>query len=445
MCVEEFLRLFITALSNLNLYSKSHEGFLKPASKAFSILNELLAGKNEIAVGIINSTFVFENETMPELSEKLMPLIEIFEKKGIERIIFYRGFSESEFKNFIYFFSPKNEIDDIDQFFSEYKIANILIGDIRQNDEGGESEGASLFISDNELVKLCESSIDMVSSGIDDILDGKQCRAGDLKSMITSLMVNMLGRHNEFLKLGAAKRYDIVTFVHLIKVSILAMHLAAKLGFNRDVVQDVGIAGIFHDIGKIYISRKILKKPSRLTEEEFKSIAMHTQIGAEIMLDYTDKLGYLPVVVAYEHHVKENGLGYPNLIGSHKQHIVSKIVAICDVYDALAERRSYKDNFSPDVIYRIMMNGRGEHFNAELLDKFFSIVGIWPVGTIVELANGSVAVVRDVNERFIDKPVVELVEKKGVFLDLSLPENEEYRILKSLNPYEEGKKYIEYI
>ena len=126
---------------------------------------------------------------------------------------------------------------------------------------------------------------------------------------------------------------------------------------------------------------------SILTDKEMTQIKSHTFLGAEILIKYIDSLGYLPALVAFEHHLKYNLGGYPKLKYPKKPSTVSSIVSLCDCYDALRSRRSYKNDYPPEMIYEIMLREKGKGFDPELFDKFFSFIGLYPLGTVVELTN----------------------------------------------------------
>jgi HD-GYP domain-containing protein (c-di-GMP phosphodiesterase class II) len=179
-----------------------------------------------------------------------------------------------------------------------------------------------------------------------------------------------------------------------------------------------------------------------LTEEEFTQVKSHVVVGAEILLKYVETFGMLPVVVAFEHHLKYNMKGYPKISFQEQPHVASLIVTICDVYDALSQKRSYKSDYPPHAIYEIMMKERGETFEPALLDTFFKITGVWPVGTIVKLTDGSIAVVKDENEEDIFAPKVQIVYPHPVaeLTDLKLVK-EKLKIERFLNPLSEGKPF----
>jgi HD-GYP domain-containing protein (c-di-GMP phosphodiesterase class II) len=281
---------------------------------------------------------------------------------------------------------------------------------------------------------------------VEGVLNAQAIDQLSFRFAINNVMEKLIKHHQQLLKLTTLKRYDPGTFVHLINVSILSMFFSSKLGFAKDAVLDIGVAALFHDIGKLYISGKILRKSEGLTEEEFSRIKSHTTLGSALLLQYVDTLGILPVVVSFEHHLKYNLKGYPKLSVPLKPHIASMIVSICDVYDALLERRSYKADYTPDMIYNLMVREKGTSFEPALVDKFFTAVGVWPIGSIVSLSDGRIAVVIEENEDDIMSPKVEVIhpaDKKEI-IDLK-GTKETIKIARFLNPWKEGKEFLHLI
>jgi putative nucleotidyltransferase with HDIG domain len=281
---------------------------------------------------------------------------------------------------------------------------------------------------------------------MDNVLNLDAVDGLDLRFNLLNVMENFIGRHQEIMSLIEVKKKDLLTFIHLLNVSILAMHLASKLGLTKEDVLDVGVAALFHDVGKIYISSKILRKKSSLSEREFTKIKDHTVLGSRILCEYRDSLGHLPAVVAFEHHMRYDLSGYPKVAYEKKPYIASFIVSICDVYDALAQRRTYKKDSPPNEIYKTMTRDKGTLFHPQILDRFFEVVGVWPVGTIVSLNDKSIAVVREINKSDISCPRVEVLSpiQKKRFVDLD-KEKSKFKIKKALNPFGKGKEFIDFI
>ena len=287
-----------------------------------------------------------------------------------------------------------------------------------------------------------ESSVHTVSNALNVVLEKEEVDYLDLRFNILGIMEDFVGRHQELLNLVSVKRRDLVTFVHLLNVTLLAMFFASKLQFTKDDVLDLGIAALYHDVGKLYISLKVIQKESKLSEGEFLQVRNHPLLGARILEGYKDALGILPIVTCYEHHLRYDMTGYPKSPYARKPHPASMMISICDVYDALALKRSYKKDYPPEKIHELMMLEKGKIFEPQLLDKFFSFMGVWPVGTLVSMSDGRVGVVRAENEVDVDRPSVQVIapENAGETVDLAL--RPDVRILASLNPQAEGSQYL---
>lgn len=431
-----------SAMQTAKLYSKDHPLFLETIEKSHKSLKEALEKKTEIVVGMVNEELACEEEIYFDLSRKLRASILYLLDRNIEKIHIHKALTKEELSGFVVLLSSsKNELSkDSQKVLSLHGIRNIKTGKIKDD---------SLFLIEGTedwrvLQKLYESAVDSYVRSVESILNLEEVDYIDLRFNLLNIMESFAGRHQEIMSLIEIKNKDLLTYVHLMNVSILSMHLSAKLGYSKDNVLDLGVAALFHDIGKMYISSKILKKKSKLTEREFSKIKDHAILGARILNEYKDTMGILPALVAFEHHLRYDLTGYPKVTYQKKPSTASYIVSICDVYDALAQRRTYKKDSPPNEIYEIMSKDRDKLFHPEILDRFFEVTGVWPVGTIVSLSDQSIAVVREVNEHDIFRPKVEVISpaEKKRFVDIEM-EKEKINIVAPLNPFGEGKKYLD--
>ena len=440
--IENTFRELIASLQVARLYPQWHPQFKMAVEKAHAALTDALKDRQELVIGIVGEEIAFEKEIFFSLSAMSKPMIAYLKERGIEKIAFYQGIQSEELSKFVAFLTtPKDEIQQqLQEEFSLPGIKNIAVGKIKVSGSSVIKEKAMEAIN---YLSVYENSLDKVTHAAEALLNQEEISPLALRFTMADIMENLLGRHQDFLNLAAVKRYDVRTFIHILNVSILSMFFSSRLGFDKEEIIDMGIAGLFHDIGKLYISKKIIQKPEKLTEEEFSAMKSHVIIGAEVLLKYADGLGILPAVVSFEHHLKYNQTGYPKLSFSVKPHIASLIVCICDVYDALSQRRGYKRDYPPEMIYELMLKEKGTTFDPELLEEFFKVTGVWPVGTIVSLSDARVAVVREENEDDIFSPKVEIIipkEQKEI-IDLRLLK-ERLKIERSLNPLTEGKAYL---
>jgi HD-GYP domain-containing protein (c-di-GMP phosphodiesterase class II) len=185
--------------------------------------------------------------------------------------------------------------------------------------------------------------------------------------------VATIGREMGILKLlSPVKSYSNYTYVHSINVSILSIFQAETLDMSGKLVHDIGLAALLHDMGKLFIPQNILEKKGALDEGEFAAMGNHPALGAAYLARVSG-IARLAPIVAFEHHRKYDGTGYPKLkMGEKKQHPGSQMVAIADVFDALRSWRPYRKSLEMEAVLAIMKNGAGTDFNPFLVDNFIS-------------------------------------------------------------------------
>ncbi len=440
--VKSSLFCFMNAVQAGKLYSEDHPKFEEFASRLFVTLSEILSTRKELVIGIVDDELAWEDEIFFGLSNKLRGLIQFLEDGGIQRVVFQQGLREDELRSFIAFLTRTKrqaQIDE-DEYFTLHGIQNIRAGRFKSQVQIESNESVV-----KETVKQYESSLQTVTRSMNKVLNEEEIDYLDLRFNILNVMENFMGRHQELLNLVSIKKRDLITFMHLLNVSLLSMFVASKLGFAKDDVLDIGIAALYHDIGKLSISLKILQKKGKLAEQEFTRMQDHTLLGTKILYRYKDTLGILPIVTAFEHHLRYDLKGYPKAAFPQKPHMVSLIISMCDVYDALAQKRTYKEDYPPDKIHELMVRERGKLFDPQLLDRFFQFIGVWPVGTLVKLNDQSVAVVRETHEQDIFNPKVEILSLQKKRRHVDLKETEGLHISQALNPLGDGKPYLEMI
>jgi putative nucleotidyltransferase with HDIG domain len=433
-----------SAIQAGKIYSREHPSFQEFIVRAFNALQEVLQRKKELVIGIVEDELAWEGEIFFSLSQKLNALVLYLQEKSIERVVFLPDLTEEELSSFILFLIEREKLGaaNAHEYLTALGVRNIRAGKIRAL----ATQQKTVEDVSTKTKKRKDKTIRNVSQIIENVLNEEDVDYLELKFNVLNYMEDYLGRRQELTDLISIKKKDLNTFLHLLNVSIISMFVSSKIGYSQEDVLDLGIAGLFHDVGKLAISRRILQKSTKLEEAEFFKMKHHTTRGAEILSRYKEAVGILPAVVAYEHHLRYDMKGYPRLAHPRKPHVASLIISMCDVYDALAQRRSYKKDFPPKKIYNIMMEGKGSAFEPELLESFYSVMGVWPIGTIVSLSNRRIAIVRKTNDKDIFSPVIEVIhpKKSQQVIDLA-EEGIKLKITRSLNPFKEGKKYLEMI
>jgi HD-GYP domain-containing protein (c-di-GMP phosphodiesterase class II) len=221
--------------------------------------------------------------------------------------------------------------------------------------------------------------------------------------------------------------YDYFTFGHVIRVGLLSMDVAMHTTQDPELLRRIGLAALLHDVGKSRISWEVLHKKGPLTPDERREMQRHPVLGAGILLSNRES-DPLSVAAAIGHHRTPDGGGYPWTCEDYQQGVVTRLVKICDVFEALTAIRPYKAALPPAKAYRVMLSMRSQ-FDEALLQHFIRVVGLHPPGTRVRLDDGSVArVLRQTSD--FSRPRVEILERDGGAvpseerkrIDLSLPE-----------------------
>ncbi len=205
--------------------------------------------------------------------------------------------------------------------------------------------------------------------------------SGDLplieaESVVRSLSVAMHGDRDIVIPLLQLKEFDQYTTTHSLNVSVLAMALAEFIGLSPKDVRAFGVAGLLHDLGKVRIPKEVLTKPGKLTDEEWAIMRRHPMDGARIIYE-SDRQLDLASAVAYEHHIMINGGGYPSRHFSRECHKASKLVHICDVYDALRTNRPYREAWESERVLENIEKGAGPDFDPELAQSFLQMMRQW--------------------------------------------------------------------
>ncbi|HQU15158.1 MAG: hypothetical protein B7Z66_05925 [Chromatiales bacterium 21-64-14] len=246
-----------------------------------------------------------------------------------------------------------------------------------------------------EIPRACKLRAEgraLITQVFRDVRLGRSLEPGDAKALVRGLVESILDNPDALVWLTQLKSRDEYTSLHCLNVSILTLAYGRQLGLSKEALYEVGLGALLHDIGKMRVPLEILNKPGRLNPEEFAVVKTHAGAGHEILRVHSG-LPDSVLDVVYGHHERRDGSGYPRNLRGDQIGLYSRMVAIVDVYDAVTSDRVYHDAASPVETLKWMYESREKLFDPWLMEQFIQCVGIFPVGSVVEMTTGEVGVV----------------------------------------------------
>lgn len=234
---------------------------------------------------------------------------------------------------------------------------------------------------------------------------GRAVDADNLEPLVEEISGSVMRNPGALVSLARLKNQDDYTYLHSVAVCGLMIALGRQLGFDDQQLREAGMAGLLHDIGKAAIPLDILNKPGKLTDDEFTRVKSHPVAGHEMLLE-ANGVGDIPLDVCLHHHEKIDGSGYPDKLDDEAISLYAKMGAVCDVYDAITSDRPYKKGWDPSMAIRKMNDWASGHFDNRIFQAFVKAVGIYPVGSLVRLESGLLAVVNEVTDEALLEPAV---------------------------------------
>ncbi len=221
---------------------------------------------------------------------------------------------------------------------------------------------------------------------------GHDIDANEVKAVVKGCIESMLRNPNALIWLTQIKHKDDYTAEHCLRVAILAIALGRELDLLEGELETLGVSAMLHDVGKVNVPIDVLNKEGALSAEEFDIIKTHSAHGRKLLMSHSN-VPAIAVDVAYSHHERINGKGYPRGIAGEKIPYFAKLVSVVDAYDAITSDRVYSKGRSTLEALRILYEERGEQFDQEAVEAFVRLIGIYPPGHIAELTSGEVGII----------------------------------------------------
>jgi putative nucleotidyltransferase with HDIG domain len=352
------------ALLARSLYPDQHPRIRSSEQRASELLRTVLARRPEITLFALDDRVVLDDQALPASASLVQHLFRRLRQNGADSITFHRGLDESEIRAFL------GVLAEGDDGRRVLKSAHLSVGYIRQ--QAHEAEWPAR-LPDPDAVPLPGELAGVLRGVWDGIEESRSFDEDGMDGLLGGISKALADSSGAVLPLASLKEHDEYTYVHTINVAILSTALAEAVGFSGRDVHNLGLAALLHDVGKRIVPHELLNKAGRFTDEEFRLVQQHPAAGARMLLA-TPRLPDVAPIVAYEHHVRSDGGGYPELPRQWRLSLASRIVQVADIFDALHTNRPYRPALPVPEIIDLMRKDVGVFFDADLLEAFFDHV-----------------------------------------------------------------------
>jgi putative nucleotidyltransferase with HDIG domain len=351
-----------SALLARALYPNGHPRIGQSEKRAHELLQELLQERGEVTVFALDGRVIFDNEILPGCNSLADTLFRMLRLQGVDQLTFRRGLEQTEIVRFL------DGLDHGGGDRAELRSSNHLgLGCLQLEQKGPSGPVKSSGIA------YAQEAADVLPGIWQGLSDSQTIDLDVLGDIISCISRVVSETSSAMLPLAPLKQHDEYTFVHTINVAILSTALAEAIGFDSRAAHEISIAAMLHDVGKQVIPAELLNKDGLFNPEERRIMEQHPVGGARILIN-TPNIPDLATIVAYEHHVRADGSGYPKMPRGWKLNLASRVVQLTDVFDALRTDRPYRQGMPVPKIVELMKSDVGTFFDADLLQVFLARV-----------------------------------------------------------------------
>ncbi len=410
---------FYTALRAIRLYPLENAAVVRSAEELASLAGELLGREHELEIRV-SGEFVFINTVRLRLDldnyASFSHLLSVFRSSGVGSVHLRSAPSVKDWSRFLALLLVPST-DPPETRFHQL-TAKLAQQTLEAFDVGAPTESAAddeLRQKSKELAKRTYAqSVAVTKDLMTSVRLGGHPNIKKIKRVVQGIVDQILTEETSLIGLTTIRDYDEYTFTHSVNVCIFSVALGKRLGFGKIQLYDLGMAALFHDIGKSRVPAEVINKPGGLSDDEWRLIAAHPWLGALALFQMrgSQDLPFRAMVVAHEHHMKIDLTGYPRPVRPRAISMFSKIVAVADSFDAATSRRSYQTTpLSPAQVMQELRDNPRRGMDPVVVKAFINLTGIYPVGTLVVLDTFELGIVHAVNPipEMLSRPIVRVI------------------------------------
>jgi HD-GYP domain-containing protein (c-di-GMP phosphodiesterase class II) len=460
-----FILAFYGTMRNLRLYPFENAVVQQSLQDLSFITNELITREKECEFRVAGE-FIFVNGTRLRLDlenySSFSALLTQFRQNGIGSLRATRAPAIRDWTVLLGYLQNPQGGDAADRFegllkrLTDTSITAFEIGPLV---EGDEDQSGERLEAKEKAKRTYARSVTATKDVINSVRMGQSANIKKIKRVVQGIVDQILSDEASLVGLTTIRDYDDYTFTHSVNVCIFSISLGRRLALTRLQLYDLGMAALFHDIGKARVPADIINKVDVLTDDEWRAIAAHPWLGVLALFSVKDQqeFPYRSMLVAFQHHMKRDLTGYPRSLRTKEMMFYSKIVATADGFDAATSRRSYQTTpMAPSAVLQEMRDNPRRGIDPVIVKAFINLLGIYPVGTFVVLDTFELAIVHAANPdpELLSRPLVRIVsddmgnvQYPGTVVNLAeRGEDGEYRrtIIKTADPDRYGIRVGDY-
>jgi HD-GYP domain-containing protein (c-di-GMP phosphodiesterase class II) len=465
------------------IHQDNNQVLIECTENFVSTLAQMGAEDEHVTIQIFNGRFFLQDEKFiyqRETANLISSMLQYFEKRSLHGLRFSTGLNTSSINQVLNFMRTLNSADQHENPLDwltkklaekDFTWVEMVKAPEKSPEEQAPEESPQEPTPDTDQQrqkierrerarKTYSYAMSSVKEVIDKISSQKQVGVRRAVRIIQNMVEIVMVDEPVLMGLSTIHDYDDYTCTHSVNVSILSLCLGKRIGLSRRSLERLGTCGLFHDLGKVDVPREIVNKPGELSESEFVEMRKHPMYSVRriLKLKASRDLKERIIQPPFEHHLKYDLTGYPQTHRNKPVSLFGRILTIVDVYDAMTTPRVYTPvASSPDKALGFMLKGSGKFFDPILLKVFINMVGVYPVGTLLELENGEIGLVMDTpEESHGNLPRVLLLlpdgqsgYKKGKVVDLSEKDPQtgifQKSVVRSLHPATFGIQPAQYL
>ncbi len=455
---KNIINTFAVIIRNAQIHDLNNIAVKNAVEKFMSILNPITAKQGFLTLDLIGEFFFINQARIRYSMEFLLNfdfLSREFRKRRLGGITFNYPVTPQDLQAFLSLFISSAFTEKPFEALSEgiRNIVSIDVGPPKTLRDREESE----YDIRKTAKKTYFNAVSFTKEVMNRIKSGEKVNLKKAKRVIESIVDIMLEQDEFLIGMTAIKDYDEYTYHHSVNVSILSVTLGHRLGLIKKALTELGLVAMFHDIGKLEVPPEILNKPTNFNEDEWEIIKKHPiwSMKTVLKLKGIDNLSIRAALVAFEHHLNYDITGYPRVSRLKKTDLYTRIVSIADQYDGMTSSRVYaRIAMAPDKALSVMTERAGTQIDPLLFKFFINMIGVLPIGSLVQLDTRELGLVYGSNAAFPDRPRVIIITDsngnkiEGRAADLSeKDDNGMYlrKIVKTIDPSKYGINLADYL